>query len=478
MQRDQPLQELLDDLEVAPSKYQEAIARYDAVSEWLNAEGSELQRFNPSIYAQGSFALGTVVKPLGDDDYDVDSVCLLRVDGSSITQKELKQAVGARLKEHKTYERMLDPAQGGNRCWTLKYADESRFHLDVLPAIPDKSENLTRLRVPPEYAKHAILYTDKRTFDNVEWPRSNPRGFAQWFRDQARTQFDLRRQMMAKSQNSTVEDVPDYSVRTPLQGLVQLLKRHRDLRYAGDPDKPASIIISTLTARAYEDEPDIVSAVSDVVPRLRNSIVKRDGVLWVENPVSPLENFADRWRGNELRREKFFAWLADVEGDLARMVSASDVDEASAVLKGAAPTVSKDAGLRGLFDVAHRKTPPWGMSSVADVTLTCFRKRDSGGWDSLGQSNVSLPRSVDLLFEASTSVEPPFDVYWQIVNTGEEAKRAGKLRGGLERSSSAGRGGLRHTDWTEYRGTHLIVCYIVRGASCIAKSKGMVVRVV
>ena len=478
MHGDSPLQEILDDLDVAPSKYQEAIERYEAVSDWLNAEGSDLQQFKPSIYAQGSFALGTVVKPLGDDDYDVDSVCLLRVDQGRMTQRELKQAVGDRLKEHKTYARMLDPAEGGKRCWTLKYSDESRFHLDVLPAIPDSSETLAGLRVAPEYAEHAILYTDKRTLDKAEWPRSNPRGFAQWFRDQARTQFDLRRQLMAKSQSSTVEDVPDYSVRTPLQGLVQLLKRHRDLRYAGDPDKPASVIISTLAARAYEDEADIVSAVTDAVPRLRNAVVKRDGVLWVENPVSPLENFADRWIGNELRREKFFTWLSDVEGDLAQMVSTSDGDEARAVLKGAASTTVTEAVLKGPFDVAHRKVPPWQVSLVGEVTLTCYRKRGSGGWEALGQSEVSLPKSVDLLFEASTSVEPPFDVYWQVVNTGEEAKLAGKLRGDLEKAPRAGRGGLRHNDWTEYRGTHCIVCYLVRGMSCIAKSKELIVRVV
>lgn len=145
--------ELSSALDVPPSRYREAKERYDAVGAWLDAEDSELRPFRPTIYPQGSFALGTAVRPLGNGDYDVDAVCLLEGSPSSVTQQQLKGLVGRRLK-HPTsrYRKMIDPPEGSRRCWTIRYADASRFHLDVLPAIPDDYRTLLLYGVPVEWA--------------------------------------------------------------------------------------------------------------------------------------------------------------------------------------------------------------------------------------------------------------------------------------------------------------------------------------
>lgn len=53
----------------------------------------------------------------------------------------------------------------------------------------------------------------------------------------------------------SVRAVPKYqSNKTPLQRAVQILKRHRDIMFAGDEDKPVSIIITTLAAKAYQEK--------------------------------------------------------------------------------------------------------------------------------------------------------------------------------------------------------------------------------
>lgn len=70
---------LAEELDVPPSKYHEAKERYEAIGAWLDAADSELARYQPSIYPQGSFALGTVVKPFFDEEYDVDAVCQLQL---------------------------------------------------------------------------------------------------------------------------------------------------------------------------------------------------------------------------------------------------------------------------------------------------------------------------------------------------------------------------------------------------------------
>lgn len=96
------LKSLLEEIDVPDSKYEEAEDHYTAVANWLNDDESALQKYTPKIYAQGSFALGTVIKPLGDGEYDIDAVCLLDATTDDFTQEELKNQVGDRLKENET----------------------------------------------------------------------------------------------------------------------------------------------------------------------------------------------------------------------------------------------------------------------------------------------------------------------------------------------------------------------------------------
>ena len=309
------LNDMADELDVPPSKYQDAKSRYEAVGTWLGDDDSDLAPYNPVISPQGSFALGTAVRPLGDDDYDVDAVCELERPPDLVTQQRLKEMVGARLKHPKSrYRDMIDPPQGGRRCWTIKYADSSKFHLDVLPAIPDDYEWLLRLGVPVELASTAIRLTDKKAWQQgLDWPRSNPKGYTAWFKERMQQRLLEEKMALATVLRAEVEDIEDFRVRTPLQRLVQILKRHRDMRYNGDTDKPISILITTLAAQAYNNEPDLMEAILQVVPAMRHGVEQRDGVLWVANPVNPRENFADKWAETPRKARLFFEWLAAIE---------------------------------------------------------------------------------------------------------------------------------------------------------------------
>lgn len=304
------------ELDVPPSKYEDAKARYDAVGAWLGDYESDLAPYSPVISPQGSFALGTAVRPLGDDDYDVDAVCELQLTSDQVTQQRLKEMVGARLKHPKSrYRRMIDPQQGGRRCWTIKYADSSKFHLDVLPAIPDDDyEWLIHLGVRKEWASTAIQLTDQKAWQQgLDWPRSNPKGYAAWFKERMLKRLLEEKIALATTMRAEVEEIEDFQIRTPLQRLVQLLKRHRDVRYNGDSDKPISILITTLAAQVYDSEPDLLEALLKVVPAMRQGVEWRNGVYWVANPVNPKENFADKWVEKPQKAQLFFEWLTAVE---------------------------------------------------------------------------------------------------------------------------------------------------------------------
>ena len=88
--------------------------------------------------------------------------------------------------------------------------------------------------------------------------------------------------------------------------------------FADDPDgKPASIIITTLSARAYQGEADIADALGTILSNMGKLVTSTPPR--VPNPVNPAEDFADRWsdpasREHELEA-KFYRWLRRAQID-------------------------------------------------------------------------------------------------------------------------------------------------------------------
>jgi hypothetical protein len=366
------LENLTDNIDISETRYREAEGHYMAIGEWLGKEDSPLAPYSPEIYPQGSFRLGTVVKPISDkDEYDIDLVCQLELSKQDVTQRELKQMVGDRLKENKLYEQMLDKKER-RRCWTIQYADGAQFHMDILPAIPDDPtfiESLERVGIPDGWAKHAICLTDN-TFWNYDlydddWPRSNPRGYAAWFKERMRVQYEARRKMIADSMRAEIEDVPEYRVKTTLQRSIQLLKRHRDMAFIDDPDgRPISIIITTLAALAYNNKADLFEALTCIVKEMPKYINRTNGIVQILNPVNPNENFADKWQGNSNKEKKFMAWMSRLQSDLEAVIGEANIYKVSERLKGAFGTLAvskafplEDAVYAGTVSVVTNKHP-------------------------------------------------------------------------------------------------------------------------
>jgi hypothetical protein len=332
------LNEVAKSLDISDSLFEEAEAKYKAVGTWLGEGTSPLAVFSPQIYPQGSFRLGTVTKPLSDtDEYDIDLVFELALLKNSITQKDLKKLVGDRLKENEIYRQMLD--KEGGRCWTLQYANSMHFHLDILPAIPDENFRvmLKEQGIPQHLARTGIAITDNTlpAYDEItlEWPHCNPKGYAAWFHEQMIVQYKELQKRYTETLKAEIGKVPKYQIKTPLQRCIQLLKRHRDIVFENNKDiKPASIIITTLAAKAYNNQADMADALSDIIDGMPDYINTRNDVSWVENPVDASENFADRWKNNPAREPKFHEWLKMVRNDVNKILSCDDIDDVGELL--------------------------------------------------------------------------------------------------------------------------------------------------
>lgn len=332
------LEKIAENLDLTPTQYGIATRSYQAVGGHLDADDSMLKPFRPQIIPQGSFRYGTVTKPwLDGEEYDIDLTCKLFILESSISQEYLKKLVGDRLKENADYRRMLAPER--RRCWRIQYNEDFRFHLDVVPAIPDSPAYVRQLTaiygVPPYLAAHALCITDNETWHtDSEFPKSNPEGYALWILERMKVEYERRRAILAGQMKLSVDNVDPFLVKTPLQRVIQLLKRHRDVRYGDDLDKPVSIIITTLAAQSYNNEADLFTALRNVLSRMEQNIGQDyEGNRVILNPVNPLENFADKWQANPRRERLFFEWLRAAQRDFDVLAQKRGFHELAVPLK-------------------------------------------------------------------------------------------------------------------------------------------------
>ncbi len=341
------LEALAKALEIPQSRYEQAETSYKSLGEWLHRNDSKIRSYDPEVFVQGSFRLGTVIKPGSEsEEYDIDSVCLLReLSKSDLSQAKLKELVGEEVKLYRTARGMTKRVQESRRCWRLEYSDDAQFHMDILPALPNGQYQRLLLEaraLDTRFSDTAIAITDNEVvqYQDVteDWPRSNPKGYADWFTERMGPVFVHRREQVlneirAGGVTASIEDVPVYRVRTPLQSAIMILKRHRDTMFAENPEiKPISIILTSLSAHAYSGEENIGLALLSILTRMERAI-EHDGVeYWVRNPTDPLENFADKWNEYPERASAFFDWLNQARNDFGDVAALVEYQRMSNIL--------------------------------------------------------------------------------------------------------------------------------------------------
>jgi hypothetical protein len=323
------LAEMVQLLDIPESYYEKAVERYQSMSRHFHRPESLIKDLDPAVYPQGSFRLGTVNRPIIEgEDYDLDLVCRIALSKAIQSQKVIKELVGLEVKSYSKKQGFKEEPEEGRRCWTQQYQDEVGFHMDVLPSIPASQtvmEKFAHQGIDARIVREALEITDvtKPSYPIVhpDWQRSNPKGYALWFEQRmdisgaaTRAKKSVFNRSMVKY--ASIDEVPTYRVKTPLQRSVQLLKRHRDQMFRDDPcGKPISIIITTLAARAYGGEDDLAEALCGILERMDAYVLSSKPRI--ENPVDPSEDFADRW--DKKLEDNFWRWLRQAREDFAQL---------------------------------------------------------------------------------------------------------------------------------------------------------------
>jgi len=259
--------------------------------------------------------------------------------------------------------------------------------------------------------------------------------------------------------------------------------------------------LTTLAAEAYRQETGLVSSLLGVLDRMEDSIEVIDGQYWVANPADGRENFADIWRERPALSGHFLRWLAagreqfraiarspdriaierDIRSALGEQLAKrieSRKQSPVPMQKLAGPSGGIRNAIRQLLQAPHKRPPRWpllkaGTASIVSATITRkgFRSQE------FLSDGPALPKGADLRFELQTDVQNPYQVYWQVVNTGLEAEAVnGGLRGGFD-EGSVERGKPIRAESTRYRGSHSIEGFVVKDGYCIAATGPFIVNI-
>ena len=123
--------ELAEGLNITQTMLEKAEKAYNALGEYIKGANDQ---WDVVVYPQGSFQLGTVIKPVNDEEqYDVDLVVLVK--SPYYDARTLREEVYRILEAHGRYEGKIENKKP---CIRIRYADSSQFHMDIASAKESK----------------------------------------------------------------------------------------------------------------------------------------------------------------------------------------------------------------------------------------------------------------------------------------------------------------------------------------------------
>lgn len=341
--RKKDIKRVIKSLDITPTMFKNAEEKYKNIGAFLNKNG-----LNVDISLQGSFAIGTAIKPYSqgrDKSYDVDVVCVFG--DKTIQSQEARERLLSVLNDSEVYS---DKITEWPKCFTLDYAKigDYDFSIDLVPT-RRKEENVPVTGANSFYLTDILEIAIKEK--KYDWYTINPKGYQKWFCD-INSKFALYNREFRMNQVfennkhifAKVEDIPEYFNKSALQEAIQILKRSRDVYFSkirDDDNKPASIIITTfaaLTAKKYPENIDSIDLAMYIINDLRlysrkeihseidSTIIKYNGKWEFLNPVNSEDNLLDSWNKNELVPKKFFEWIEKAGLDLNEIISKDGIN--------------------------------------------------------------------------------------------------------------------------------------------------------
>lgn len=393
------------------------------------------------LIPQGSFAHGTIIRPVGNKEFDADVLIPMdEVDGWAAQDyvQKLYEAFGRSA----TYKSMRSR---GKRCVTIDYAGD--FHVDVVPFV----------------IRFGSTYVTNRITDDFE--PAAPDDFTEWLEEKNRI------------------------TRGNLVKVVRLLKYLRDhkTRYTVPSVTLTAALAHHVSENATTLDPDAYKNVANTLRTLSEELAVQIAAHpysapYVKDPGTS-RNLADRWKDENYRtfRTVFTSYAAKIgdacdETDYSKAVKIwrdllgddfGTIAESASLTAAASSTKSlvptSERFLERDFNIPEDLNPSYRIKTVGYVVP---RKGFRDGPLPKRGDRVGKHRSLKFKLEES-NIPEPYDVYWKIRNYGEEADEANALRGDIHKDA----GTRTRVESTSYIGHHYVEAMIVKNGVCVAKSR-------
>ena len=287
IQREELLARIAHQLELNPTRAERMESAYNAIFELLKKDEAFFAGVEIELYVQGSKRIGTTVKPINGDDFDLDIVLHIHVLHKKYNPVDVYNALVKALERDPYYKSIM---QKKARCVRLNYKDD--FHMDILIGCLVTADDFERLAIPER--------------DLFAWSSSNPKGFSNWFLGIANS----AQPSMLKGFSEQL--LLEAKIDLPLQRGVQLVKRARDVYFTNRDYAVSSIVLTTLMGRFYNGQESIYDTIDDVIQNIidQHAYSVRTGVKFeIRNPVDPNEVFTDTW--TDKHYNAFYAFIQD-----------------------------------------------------------------------------------------------------------------------------------------------------------------------
>lgn len=413
----------------------------EAVRDFLAAGNGSVAANFLSLAPQGSYAQSTIIRPVGDnDEFDAD-VLLELEEVAGWEAKEYVQAVYDRFRESGNYRAKVSRR---TRCVVVNYAGD--FHMDVVPYMMRSGE-------PYITNRHHNLYE-----------RTNPEGFNEWLESQNRVS------------------------RGHLVKIIRLMKYLRDFK---NTFTCPSVILSILLADRVSSVPlwsdedyykNVPTSLLHILEDLSAYLDINPVMPVIADPSCPGESFNHRWSQvlyDNFRNQigVYAGWVREAYDEADRESSytkwrkvfgeefGGPFLKASLSASGAQLSSPTAAGqdMEADLNIAIRLDPQVSVRMVGRVRGAGTRRP----YDLPSRGNtVQKGRSIDFGIR-SCNVQPPFEVYWKVQNSGKEADEASQLRGEITHTP----GSTSRHESTLFLGRHFVEIYIVKDQECVARDR-------
>lgn len=256
---------------------------------------------------QGSYSMGTGIKPLADQDYDIDIALLFIISKDYYTPVEVKKWIYEALSKYPRTVEYKKP------CVRVQYQKdgESTFHVDLACYANANSDNKTYI----SKGKPTSTNADK------EWEISEPK--------------ELKSKINGK--------YSDTSEKQQFKRAIRYLKRWKDFKIKNTVDgKPTGIALSALAYNGFNPEIEKDSftgektendlyATLNLVKYILDQFDIFDSIS-VYLPVPPHNDLFEKMKKNEKQTTKLKEKLKDLHADLVKAKDETDPVEACKIL--------------------------------------------------------------------------------------------------------------------------------------------------